>query len=138
MFHDHTCNYYLVKFSDMTLQRPGDAEEMQSLINCRIHVFSGNTQSMTNSCTQSYNKLYMGFLLCSIITIRWILHFCETIEFTWLYYYMITSKYKYFLRFVFCQQCQSSTVFFPGKKPSWQPRCTTFVVPNQANTWEIL
>lgn len=45
----------------MTLQRPGDAEEMQSLINCRIHVFSGNTKSMTNSCTQSYNKLYMGF-----------------------------------------------------------------------------
>lgn len=61
MFHDHTCNYYLVKFSDMPLQRPGDAEEMQSLINCRIHVFWGNTKSMTNSCTQSYNKLYMGF-----------------------------------------------------------------------------
>lgn len=61
MLHDHTCNYYQVNFSEMTLQRPGDAEEMQSLIICKIHVFWGNTKSMTNSCTQSYNKLYMGF-----------------------------------------------------------------------------
>lgn len=63
MFHDHTCNYYLVKFSDMTLQRPGDAEEMQSLINCRIHW--GNTKSMTNSC-RSLTINYTWDFWCSV------------------------------------------------------------------------
>lgn len=38
MLHNHTCNHYLVHLSDMTLRRPGDAEEMQSLIKCKIHV----------------------------------------------------------------------------------------------------
>lgn len=43
MLHNHTCNHYLVHLSDMTLRRPGDAEEMQSLIKCKIqvHVFGG-------------------------------------------------------------------------------------------------
>lgn len=134
MFHDHTCNYYLVNFSDMTLQRPGDAEEMQSLIICKIHVFWGNTKSMTNSCTQSYNKLYMGFWCAissqydeSCVSVKQLnLHDCIII---WSPVNINT----------FCALCSDNSAkalhsSFQEKNTSWQPRCTTYVVPNQANT----
>lgn len=61
MLHNHTCNHYLVHLSDMTLRRPGDAEEMQSLIKCKIHVHVFGGGGSRKSPTVVHSPINMRF-----------------------------------------------------------------------------